>query len=395
MSLLVLDLASLDTPSRRRGTGRYVRELAIGLSRLNAGALGGLKLIGLTHLSANGAFKTTEDLASFDGSPEVPLPTAQHHYRWAYARRFALFRAMRRLGADAIHLGDPHATPWLMGLTHCKRIATCHDAIPMHFPKRYMGWRDGGPWIGAAIERHRYRTADLVVAISDATLNDVLTFHGVPKERAVRVYNGVDVDRWAREPQIDHETTLTHFGLRDRAYALFVGGFHWHKNVDGMVAGVARARQRGADLSLVWAGQLSESHQQLIRAAAEREGIADGLRLIGYASDEQVAVLYRHAVAHTLLSRFEGFGLTVIEAMASGCPVVTTRAGSLGEIAGDAAITVDPEDHDAIGRALITLAMNDEIRNDYIRRGRARAPEFSVDVQARNMVAVYRNFLGC
>ena len=86
MSLLVLDLASLDTPSRRRGTGRYVRELAIGLSRLNAGALGGLKLIGLTHLSANGAFKTTEDLASFDGSPEVPLPMAQHHFRWAYAR---------------------------------------------------------------------------------------------------------------------------------------------------------------------------------------------------------------------------------------------------------------------------------------------------------------------
>ncbi len=395
MSLLVLDLASLDTPSRRRGTGRYVRDLAVGLSRLPSSALGGLRLIGLTHLSSNGEFRTTEDLASFEGSPDIPLPTAQNHYRWAYSRRFGLHRAMRKLAADAIHLGDPHATPWLMGLTHCKRIATCHDAIPMHFPQRYMGWRDGGPWIGAAIERRRYRTADLVVAISDQTLKDVLEIHRVPAERAVRVYNGVDVDRWAREPGIDAESALNELGLKGRPYVIYVGGYHWHKNVDGMVAGIARARRHGVDLSLVWAGQLSIEHQQLITGAAAKAGVADSLKLIGYVTDEQVSVLYRYAVAHTLLSRFEGFGLTVIEAMASGCPVVTTRAGSLAEIGGDAAVTVDPEDHDAIGDALIRLATNESVRSDVISRGKRRAPEFSLDVQARNMVAVYRKFLGC
>jgi glycosyltransferase involved in cell wall biosynthesis len=357
--------------------------------------LGDLRIVGLTHLDANGEYRITDDLEAFQGSPEIPLPTAQHHYRWAYARRLALFRALRKIEADAVHLGDPHATPLLMGLSRCRRIATCHDAIPMHFPKRYMGWRDGGPLIGSAIERRRYRTADLVVAISDATLNDVIAIHGVPKERVVRVYNGVDVERWAREPSIDHRETLSHFGLEGGSFALFVGGFHWHKNVDGMAAGVARARAKGTDVKLVWAGQLSEAQQQVIRASAERAGVADHLHLIGYASDEQIAVLYRHAVAHTLLSRFEGFGLTVIEAMASGCPVITTRAGSLGEIAGDASITVDPEDHDAIGQALFSLATNDETRSDFIRRGKERAPRFSLDVQAHAMAAVYRSFLGC
>ena len=393
MKTLLIDLTSLDTPSRRRGFGRYVRDLAVGLSRLAPAELGELRLLGLTHLGLTGEYRVTEQLDSFNGSPEIPVPTARDHYRWAYRRRLGLFRAAKNIGADAVHLGDAHATPLLMGLAHCRRIVTCHDAIPMHFPRRYMGWRDGGPLLGAAIERRRYRTADLVVAISDATLNDVLTIHRVPPERVVRVYNGVDVERWSRAPELDADETLREFGLGNQAFVLFVGGYHWHKNVEGMMAGIALARQRGADLTLVWAGALSDGQTQHIKAVAAQAGASDALRLIGYVSDEQVAVLYRSAVAHVLLSRFEGFGLTIIEAMASGCPVMTTRAGSLGEIAGDAAITVEPEDHAAVGAGLVRLATDPALRADLSQRGKARAPRFSLQVQAREMARVFRDFL--
>ncbi|MGE5785952.1 MAG: glycosyltransferase family 4 protein, partial [Myxococcales bacterium] len=354
----------------------------------------GVRLLGLTRLKLDGSFQITEDLSSFAGSPEIPLPTARDHYRWAYARRIALFLAVKRLGADAVHLGDPHATPWLMPLTSCRRIVTCHDAIPMHFPQRYMGWRDGGPWLGAAIERHRYRSADLVVAISDATLRDVLTIHGVPGERAVRVYNGVDVEYWAREPSTAPAEVLAKFGLRPRAYAFYVGGYHWHKNVEGMLGGVARARAQGCALELVWAGQISTERQDKIRALAANLGVNDALRFIGYVSDEEVNVLYRAAVAHTLLSRYEGFGLTVIEAMASGAPVITTAEGSLAELAGEAAITVAPDDHEAIGAALARLQWDETFRQELITRGKQRAPRFSLDVQARAMMDVYCRFLG-
>ena len=393
MKTLLVDLTSLDTPSRRRGFGRYVHDLALGLSRLQREELGDLRLLGLTRLEYNGDYRLTEQLDSFEGSPEIVLPTSRNHYHWAYARRLALFRVVKKIGADAVHLGDAHATPLFMGHTHCRRIVTCHDAIPMHFPKLYMGWRDGGPLLGAAIERRRYRTADLVVAISDATLNDVLTIHGVPRERVVRVYNGVDVDRWSSEPSLDPQQTLNQLGLKNHGFALFVGGYHWHKNVEGMLAGVAWARQQGVDISLVWAGQLSDSQQAHIRSVAEQVGAADALKLLGYVTDEQVAVLYRCAVAHVLLSRFEGFGLTIIEAMASGCPVMTTRAGSLAEIAGEAALTVDPEDHAAIGSGLSRLATDATYRAELSERGRAQAPRFSLDVQARAMATVYRNFL--
>ncbi len=390
---LLIDLTSLDTPSRRRGTGRYVRDLAVGLSRLCASDWGDVRPLGLTHLFLDGSYRVTEQLDAFAGSPEIPVPTARDHYHWAYVRRFALFRAARSIGAQAVHLGDPHATPLLMGFGKCRRIVTCHDAIPMHFPERYMGWRDGGPVVGAAIERRRYRSADLVVAISDATLRDVLTIHQVPPQRAVRVYNGVDVERWSRTPALDQEQTLREFGLHGHAFALFVGGYHWHKNVEGMMAGIALARQRGADLSLVWAGPLTDPQSRHIRSVAERAGAADALRLIGYVSDDQVAVLYRSAVAHMLLSRFEGFGLTIIEAMASGCPVMTTRAGSLAEIAGDAALTVAPEDQETVARGLLQLVSDASLRGDLADRGRARAPRLALDVQAHEMARVYRDFL--
>ncbi len=390
---LLLDLTPLDTPSRRRGQGRYVRELAAGLARLPSGALGGVRLLGLTHLSLDGSYRVTEDIAAFEGSPELPSPASREHYRWAYARRFGLWRAARQTGATAVHLGVGSATPLFMSLSGCRRIVTCHDAIPARFPEHYMGIHDGGPRVGKLIERRRYRSADLVVAVSAATRADVIALYGVSPERVARVYNGVDVERWAAAPAPPPEPTLERFGLQGRAFVLYVGGLHWHKNVEGMIGGVAQARARGADLELAWAGHLTPEHAALIDGVAQRAGISHAFRRLGYVTDDEVRILYRAAVAHLLVSRAEGFGLTVVEAMAAGCPVVTTAGGSLAEVAGDAAITVDPDDDEAIGDALVRLATDGALRGDLIARGRARAPRFSLDAQARGMAAVYRRFL--
>lgn len=393
MKTLLLDLTSLDTPSRTRGPGRYVRDLARGLSALPSDALSGIRLLGLTRLGFDGSHSVTADIGSFGGSADLPSPTPRDHYRWAYARRLALWRAVRRIGAAAVHLGDPHATPLFMGLTSCRTIVTCHDAIPLRFPERYMTVHDGGRRIGTAIERRRYRRADLVVAVSDATKNDASTLLGASPERVVRVYNGVDIERWSRSPSIDRDALLGRFGLSDRPFALYVGGYHWHKNVEGMVEGLARARSQGADLELAWAGRLSEAESAIVDDAAGRAGVAGFVRRLGYVSDDELVVLYRAAVAHLLVSRAEGFGFTAVESMAAGCPLVTTRAGSLAEVAGDSALVVDPEDHAAIGEALLRLYRDAGLREDLRVRGRARAPRFSLGVQAREMAAVYRSFL--
>lgn len=389
---LLFDLTPLGTPSSQRGIGRYIRELALGLSELPPGALGGIEIVGLTSLDWWGNCTTTTDLSTTVTAPRIPLPTERDHYLWAYRHRIALFRAALSVGADAVHVCDPHATPLFLRSCGVRRILTAHDLVPTLFPERYFGWKDGGAFLGRQIERRRYGSADLVVAISDATRGDVCRLLGVPEERVTRVYNGVDVGFWAGPPATDATSTLRRFDLLGRSFFLYVGGADWRKNVGGMMRGLALARARGADIELAWAGHLAPVHARSVRIAALEFGVERAVRYLGFVTDDELRVLYGAAVAHVCVSRAEGFGLTVVEAMASGCPVLTTRSGALGEIAGLAALTVDPEDVEGIGDGMRRLAQEPGLREELSRRGLERAPRFSRNVQAHAMVAVYRRF---
>jgi len=390
---VLLDLTSLDTPARDRGHGRYVRVLARGLAELPRAELASLEILALTHLTLDGSYKVTSDITAFHGSPQLAAPGPRDHYHWAYARRIALWRAVRSIGAAAVHLGDPNATPLLVGRTRCKKIVTCHDTIPARFPDVYFGVHDGGRVIGLAIEKRRYRSADLVIAISEATRRDACAYLGVAPERIVRIYNGVDIERWSAEPHLEKKAVLEKFDLMTAPFALYVGASDWHKNIDGMLRGLGAARSQGTPAVLAWAGRLRDDKAEAVREMARRAGVADSVRMLGFVTDEELAVLYRAARAHVLVSRCEGFGLTVVEAMASGCPVITTRGGSLDEVAGDAALTVDPDDHAAIGAALVRLFSDDALAADLALRGKKRAPQFSRAVQATAIARAYRRLL--
>ena len=393
MTTVLLDLTSLDTPSRNRGHGRYVRELAMGLADLPRADRAGLKLLALTHLGLDGAYRVTDDIASFEGTPGRPAPGPKEHYRWAYARRLGLARALRKIGAEIVHLGDPNATPLLMNFGKCKKVVTCHDVIPARYPAIYFDLRDGGARVGLAIERRRYRTADLVVAISDATERDAKTILGVQADKIVRVYNGVNVEWWRTEPRLNAEEVLRRFGLGHRQFVLYVGGLDWHKNIEGMLAGVAIAKMRAPEMHLAWAGKLNPAQTAHVAGMLRRYKLERTVTLLGFVSDDDLTVLYRHARAHVLVSWCEGFGLTVVEAMAAGCAVLTTKGGSLEEVAGDAALMADPDNHAEIGAGMARLFDDPALRGQLAERGRARAPQFDRKVQARAMIRAYRRLV--
>ena len=123
-------------------------------------------------------------------------------------------------------------------------------------------------------------------------------------------------------------------------------------------------------------------------------GVEDALILAGYVSDDELHALYRGALATLLVSHAEGFGYPVLEAMALGCPVITSNCSSLPEVAGDAALLVDPRNHAAIGAAITTLAESPAERQRLIAKGKLRATEFSVERQAQNTLEVYAAVLG-
>ncbi|HMA91899.1 MAG TPA: glycosyltransferase family 1 protein [Polyangiaceae bacterium] len=390
---LLLDLTPLTTPGGARGIGRYTRELARGLTELPKEALDGIELLGLTSLTWSGKGTVVSDIAAFLAQDRTALLTTSDYYSWAYRQRLVLWLAAKHVQATALHVCDPHATPRLLGLAGTKKIVTCHDLVPTRFPDHYLGVRDGGAAIGKWIEGQRYRSADLVIAVSDATKRDVCSLLGVPEQRIRRVYNGVDLERWTATARHSAPVVLEQYGLATHPYALYVGGSDWRKNVANMMHAIAKVRASGLPLQLAWAGHLEPGHRARVEAMAAEAGVTEAVRFLGFVEDETLAVLYRGALAHLFVSRLEGFGLTVVEAMASGCPVITTQAGSLAEVAGDAAITVDPDSPEEMALALQRMQADSTLRDSLIERGKARATLFSRYEQAKATAAVYREFL--
>lgn len=387
---VLVDLTPLDTPTRVRGIGRYLKTLALGLSRI--GAQADMRLLALRSLDWVGRFEVSERF-TLEEAPSTSFPTQADRYRWAYARRVALWKAMHELDASLVHLGDPNATPLGLGFTPRRRVVTCHDLIPLQFPERYLGPRDGYGLIGKHLIRRRFRSADHVIAISDATKREVERLVGVPADRVSRVYNGVDLSMWSHEDPGDDAARVKAQGLVPMQYVLYVGDTDWRKNVEGMVGGVAAARKAGADVMLAFAGRLEPEKVQRIRDLAKRAGVEDAVRILGYVSDDDLRALFRSALAHLFVSRSEGFGYTVVEAMASGCPVITTRCGSLAEVAGDAALLVDPDDVAAIGQAIIRVSTDDRTRAELQHAGLERAVRFSCEEQARMTLRVFARVL--
>jgi glycosyltransferase involved in cell wall biosynthesis len=144
---------------------------------------------------------------------------------------------------------------------------------------------------------------------------------------------------------------------------------------------------------LVWLGKLSDERTRALHAEAEALGAASACKFLGYVADSALKAVYRAALATLFVSRAEGFGYPVLEAMASGCPVVTSNVSSLPEVAGEAALLVDPGNPEAIAEAIASLAREPALRQALKLRGLERARQFSLAAQARETLAVYRHLL--
>jgi glycosyltransferase involved in cell wall biosynthesis len=278
------------------------------------------------------------------------------------------------------------------------RVITCHDVIPLVYPQQYLGKGLFGSIrraVRLAKDLRRYRLAKRVIAISERSKSDIIRLLGVPTERIDVVPNGIDIARFdGREMNTsdsDNEK-LASLGLGPRPFVVYVGYGDYRKNVPGMLTALAEAR-RSVDIDLVWAGKLPPAMVSTIRDLARREGVEASLRFLGFVPDEALPALYRAAVAHLFLSRLEGFGLTVAEAMASGCPVLVAKGSGADEVAGDAGIVVDPDDPLEAGRQIARLAQHPAAREASAALGRERARAFDRAHAARGYVASYLHAL--
>lgn len=339
-----------------------------------------------------------------NGAPQVPgvpeLPAAAVRAipfprLWTHIR---LSAEMLTRPPDVLFV-PAHVLP----LIHPRRsVVTVHDLGYLRYPdahrprdRRYLDWST----------RWNAQQATLVLADSQATKDDLVQAYAVARDKIRPVYLGRDETLGpVRDPDA-LAVVRERFGITGR-YLLYVGTLQPRKNLARVIEAFARVtaaspalgrageqpegrpRDRGAtDLQLVLAGKRGWLYDDLFALTA-RLGLANRVIFPGYVADADLPALLSGAVAFVFPSLYEGFGFPVLEAGACEVPVITSNTSSLPEVAGDAALLVDPHDVDAIAAAMARLIAEPDLRAELIRRGRENIKRFSWEKCARETLAV-------
>lgn len=205
------------------------------------------------------------------------------------------------------------------------------------------------------------KKAKKIITVSHHSKQQLTQLLGIKEQIITVVYNGVD-DRFAQNEDIT---------ILERPYLLYVGNRRKNKNIPAMLQAFARAN---IDKEIIFA--LSGDPDPLLTREAERLGVAKRIKFLGFIHEETLPQLYKGALATLYVSLMEGFGLPLLESMASGTPVLTSNVSSLPEIAGTAALCVDPLSVQEMATGIEELVNNTPLRNHYIEEGKKRARTF-------------------
>lgn len=282
-----------------------------------------------------------------------------------------------------------HATDFVLPPTQrsTKTIVTVHDLsfvrVPDAATPRLKAYLD------TVVPRSVHR-ADHVIADSSATRHDLIDLYDLPESKVSVLLSGVH-PRFKRTLERADEVRQR-YGIPARPYIFSVGTVQPRKNYERVVLALQRLRENGLDVGLVIAGGkgwLDGPLFQMLEASKMKEVV----HLIGFANDADLPTLYSDAICLAFPSLYEGFGFPVLEGMACGTPVVTSNVSSLPEVAGNAALLVDPYDVDGISDALSSVIQDSSLRSDLVRLGYEQVARFTWANAAQQLRDLYTNVL--
>ncbi|MGC9505233.1 glycosyltransferase family 4 protein [Baaleninema sp.] len=253
---------------------------------------------------------------------------------------------------------------------------TLYDAIPLRFPK----------WFSPMRLYHRYyvpqvlKQAQTVICISESTANDAMKFYDVPASKLVSIPLGFD-------------RTLYRFLDRPTGnYFLYVGRHDPYKNLHRAIEAFAKLPQ-SIDCEFWIAGSFDRRYTPQLQTQAVELGVSDRVKFLDYVKREDLPILTNQAIALVFPSLWEGFGLPVLEAMACGCPVIASNLASIPEVAGNAALLVDPYNSEAMAAAMGQVAADDGLRSQLRQAGFERSRQFSWEKTGRETARVLQQYV--
>ena len=373
---VAIDARPLQTVARVRGIGRYSRNLLAAFARR----------------APRDVEWTLLRLRNFPAADPGLLPAhddiATSRFRRPELSMLALDPVLLSLELGGKGIDVYHSTQLsLPARRDFAAVVTIHDLAPLIWPAHYLRLpysRIGHVWQYALARR-----ADAVIAVSEATKQDVVGRLRVPEERVTVVPEAVDSDFDPPPADAGRALARARFAVPDR-YVLYVGQFDPRKNVRGLLRAFAAAAERDKDLRLVIVGDLGKLSSHLRDALETERAPRDRVIVTGFVDDPTLAALYAGAECLLHAAFLEGFGLTALEALAAGTPVVGYAGGAVAEVVGDAGLLVGSGDESALANALARFLADDALRASLRGRARARASAFSWDRAADETLSVYR-----
>jgi glycosyltransferase involved in cell wall biosynthesis len=313
-------------------------------------------------------------------------------------RSYATYRGLTPLSLGAGERGTDvmHWTyPLPLSARGVANVYTFHDLVPLRLPFATLDNKQRYHGLCARLVRR----ADHIVCVSEATRRDLTSIFKVPEQRVTVTYQSADLSRYV-EGKSDEEAAgdvAGVFGLDWRGYFLFFGGVEPKKNLPRIVeaylgSGVARPLVVVGGQGWLNEDELRLMHPDFVEVRAYRDHVfkrEDRIRRYEYLPMTLLVSLIRGARATLFPSIYEGFGLPVLESMQLGTPVLTSDAGALPEVAGEAALVVDPYDALAIQRGIRALDADEGLRGDLAQRGLVQAVRFSPENHRRRLAELY------
>lgn len=294
---------------------------------------------------------------------------------------------------DVVHY--PYFEPFFLTLPFIKRakdVVTVHDLTPFVFPKDFPPGTKGK--IKWEIQKYHLKRADAIIADSQSSKRDILRFCHIADDKIHVVYLAAG-QQYKKIAQEQKDMVRKKYALPDE-YALYVGDVTFNKNLPRIIEALTKIKK-----PLVMVGKAlieKDIHtsnpwtKDLVRTQALAKA-NPFVTLLGFVPDEDLAALYNAATVFVMPSLYEGFGLPILEAMASGCPVVTSKEGSLAEVAGKAAVFVDAYDVDTIAQGVLEVMRNKNLQKKLSQEGSLQAHAFSWEKTAKDTMNVYEKIL--
>lgn len=362
--------------AKGHGIARYARELRAGFAGLEG--LEVTPVAAWTNFDQAGLAKLRQDTGL------ITLPTGRNLTKlgWTFAG-FPRLEMIAGQSFDLVHalsLGYPIAT----GLPY---VVTIHDLGPLTQPQ-FFG--NAPAWVMQRALNQAVRKAAMIICVSHSTAREVIEYCGSAVEDRVRIVGeGVSPEFFAPGDQ----TLLEGFDLppAEVPFILAAGKISPRKNIHGVLEAVRLLEGLPHHLVLVGAGGWDMAE---VSALLSDPAVQGRVHLLGFVSDAQLRALYARAAIYVHPSLYEGFGLTILEAMAGGVPVITSDRSSLPEVAGDAAVLVDPTKPEEIAAAITRIANDPAFAQELSAKGVVHARDFRWADAARELRGCYREILG-